>query len=217
MKKIIVSTIAFIVLAATNVSAINAHGSAFGNFAVAKSIGQGKGAFGVGVGIADATSVVGWFSYGLSEYIDGRLKLGLIDADEGDTEITFGADFKYQFWSVIGAVANPLDMALGGFLEYVDYGPISAFQVGGQVVGSYPLKLNNGTTLSPYGRFNMRLEKCSWGAKYKGFSASGSDSDLEFGLNGGVAWEVSPTINVYGEFQIDGNDGIFLGIDFGVL
>ena len=213
MKKLIAIMITLVALAATSASAISAHGSAFGNLATAKTLGQGKGAFGVGVGIADATSFVGWFNYGLSDYIDGRLKLGLIDTDGGDTEITFGADFKYQFWTVNGAMANPLDMAVGGFFEYADYGPASVFQVGGQLIGSYPFILQGGTTLSPYGRFNLRLESVSLDVGGR----SDSDSDLEFGLNGGVAWQVSPTINVYGEFQIDGNDGVFFGIDFSVL
>lgn len=213
MKKLIIITIALVTMTATNAPAITAFGSSFGNLATAKAIGQGNGVFGVGVGIADAKSVVGWFNYGLSEYIDGRLKLGLVDTDASDTEIAFGADFKYQFWSVNGTVANPLDMAVGGFLEYADYGGLSALQVGGQLIGSYPFVLQNGTVLSPYGRFNIRLE--DWNSDNKNDKAS--DSELEFGLNGGVAWQVTATIKVYGEFQIDGNDGIFLGIDFGVL
>jgi len=219
MKKLIVITIALVTLTATNSLAANfyeaTHGSTFGNFATGRTSDQGRGAFGFGAGIAKYTSVVGWFSYGLSQYTDGRLKLSLVDADEDsdNIEIAFGADFKYQFWSVNGAVPNPLDMALGGFLEYADYGLKSALQVGGQIIGSYPFTLQNGTILSPYGRFNVRLEDRS--EEFK--EGEKSESDLEFGLNGGVAWQVSPTVNVYGEFQIDGNDGIFLGIDFSVL
>jgi hypothetical protein len=205
MKKIIVVVSALVVITAANVDAMDANGSAFGNFSTAKTIGHGQGAFGLGVGIADATSFVGWFNYGLSLYTDGRLKLGLIDYDGDNTEITLGGDFKYQFWSVGGATGNSLDMALGGFFEYVDYGHSSVFQLGGQLLGSYPIILRNNTTLSPYGRFNVRLEN------YK------SGSELEFGLNGGAAWEITPTVTAYGEFQIDGNDGIFLGVDFKVL
>jgi hypothetical protein len=37
------------------------------------------------------------------------------------------------------------------------------------------------------------------------------------GLNGGVQWQMTSTVALYTEFQIDGNDGIFLGIDFGVM
>jgi hypothetical protein len=217
MKKIAAITLALITFPVAHSLATSAHGSAFGAFTTAKSIGQGNGAFGIGVGIADATTVAGWFDYGLSDYIDGRLKLGFIDADGGDTEITLGADFRYQFWSVLGTVPNPLDMALGGFFEYVDYGRLSVFQIGGQILGSYPFTLRNGTVISPYGRFNVRLERYSFDSNYPGTNSSSSDSEIEFGLNGGAAWQITPTINVYGEFQIDGNDGVFLGIDFLVL
>jgi hypothetical protein len=216
MKKLFVLTVALVAAAATSASAVSAHGSAFGNFATATTLGQGKGAFGVGVGIADATSVVGWFNYGLSTYIDGRLKLGLIDNSE--TEVTFGADFKYQFWSATGTVPNPLDMAVGGFFEFVDYGPLSVLQVGGDLKGSYPFTLSNNTVLSPYGRFQIRLENASWDAEWVGPGlGSDSESELEFGVNGGVSWQLTRNITAYGEFQIDGNDGVFLGIDFGVL
>ncbi len=211
MKKLIVTTIALVAFATASVSAIDAHGSAFGNFAIAKASGQGKGTLGSGVGIADnATSVVGWFNYGLSEYVDGRVKIGILDPDNGDSKVTLGADIRYQFWDIGDIIKRPFDMAFGGLFEYVDYDFGSVWQFGGQAIGSYPFKLSNGTTISPYGRFNIRLE---------GYSSEkgGSDTKLKFGLNGGVAWEASPTINVYGEFQIDGNDGIFLGIDFGVL
>ncbi len=213
MKKVIVLTGVLVILTVSGVMADRSAGSVFGTFTTAKALGQGSGVFGGGVGIADATSVVGWFGYGMSDYIDGRLKLGLVDNDGGDTEISLGADFKYQFWSVEGTVANPIDMAVGGFIEYVDYGAASIFQIGGNVIGSYPFLLQNGTTLSPYGRFNVRLE--SWSLDVP--PSSDSDSELEFGLNGGVAWQVSPTVTLYGEFQFDGNDGIFLGIDFSVL
>ncbi|HWR83536.1 MAG TPA: hypothetical protein VN285_09550, partial [Candidatus Deferrimicrobium sp.] len=170
-----------------------------------------------GVGIADNTSVVGWLNYGLSEYVDGRIKLGLVDADGGDTEVTLGADFKYQFWSVGSAPSNALDLAAGGFFEFVDYGPFSVLQLGGQILGSYPFHMRNGSVLSPYGRFNVRLERLSWDRGFGGRPTSDSESDLDFGFNGGVQWQVVPTVGLYGEFQIDGNDGIFLGIDFSVL
>ncbi|MFQ5499995.1 MAG: hypothetical protein ACE5FH_10020 [Candidatus Zixiibacteriota bacterium] len=44
-----------------------------------------------------------------------------------------------------------------------------------------------------------------------------SRSNLEFGLNGGVAWNVSRNLTLFGEFQLDGNDGIFFGLDFDIL
>jgi hypothetical protein len=44
-----------------------------------------------------------------------------------------------------------------------------------------------------------------------------SQSNLEVGLNAGVHWQVNSSIGFFGEFQIDGNDGLFLGIEFGAL
>ena len=217
MRTAIVMTAVLTALGASSVMAVDAAGSAFGNLQTASAIGQGHGAFGTGIGIADATSFVGWFQYGLAEYVDGRVKVGLVDPDGGDTEITFGADLKYQLWNVLGTVERPLDLAVGGFLEYADYDGSSVFQVGGQVLGSYPFTLRNGSVLSPYGRFNIRLEHISWEAKVLGVKKSGSDSELEFGLNGGVAWEATNTVTLLGEFQIDGNDGLFLGATFDVL
>lgn len=182
-------------------------GSAFGCLTTATSLGQGRGNFGGGVGIADATSVFGTFTYGLSKYTDGRLRLGFRDNIEA--EITFGADFKWQFWTVGQGRREPMDMALGGFFEFVDAGGGSVFQFGGQVFASYPYHLNRGGTLSPYGRFNIRMESLSGGGA--------SNTELKFGLNGGVAWKATSTVSLFGEFQFDGNDGLFLGIDFNVM
>ncbi len=205
----IIVTAAMTGLTVCSAAADETAGSAFGNLQTASAIGQGRGDFGMGVGVTgDATSFVGWFQYGLAPYIDGRLKLGIIDPDGGDAEVTFGTDFKYQIWEVTSAVTNPLDLAVGGFLEYVDFGDGSVLQIGGHVIGSYPFTLDNGTVLSPYGRFNTRIER---------FDNHRSDSELRFGLNGGVAWEVTSTVTLYGEFQVDGNDGVFFGASFGVL
>jgi hypothetical protein len=185
-----------------------AAGSHFGSLTTARTLGMGHGAFGLGVGLADRTSFVGSFNYGLSKFTEGRVKLGLVDVDYGgDSEIklSLAADFKYQFMVMDKVSNSPLDMATGAFLEFIDFDGASMLQVGGHLIGSYPVLLSNGKLLSPYGRLNIRMER---------YSNGGSDSEMEFGLNGGVAFEMTKTINIYGEFQIDGNDGIFLGIDF---
>jgi len=223
MKKLIVTTIALVAFATASVSAIDAHGSAFGSFATAKAMGQGKGAFGGGIGIADATSFVGWFSYGLHEYIDGRVKIGMIDPDGGDSKVTFGADARYQFWDMADVNEKPFDMAFGGFFEYVDYDFGSVWQLGGEAIGSYPIELHSGTTITPYGRFNLRLEGYSvdeqtFTGPYGNYTVGGdSETKIKFGINGGAAWQATPTIKVYGEFQLDGNDGLFLGAELSVL
>lgn len=216
MKKILKATI--VILALVSNSQAGSVGSSFGCLTTAHAIGQGKGNFLGGVGIADATSVFGRFDYGLSAYTTGGLKLGLVDADGADTKLTLGADFRYQFMSTTGAKGvkqNPLDMAFGGFFEYADFGSVSAMQIGGQLLGSLPMTLQGGTVLTPYGRFVIRLESIDRDSGSPG--KSGSNSELEFGLNGGVKWELSRTMNMYFEFQLDGNDGLFFGLEFPIM
>lgn len=204
MKKIVVLTICATFIFVSSSFGADAIGSMFGALSTANTLGMGKGNFGLAVGLADATSFTGSFNYGLSTHTDGRIKLGLFDAGGGaDTELALGADFKYQLISVSGVSNGPFDMALGGFFEYL--GGADAVLVGGQIIGSYPVVLEQGGTLTPYGRFNVRLESYS------------SESELELGLNGGVEWKLNSDVSLFGEFQIDGNDGVFFGIEFGAL
>jgi len=50
-----------------------------------------------------------------------------------------------------------------------------------------------------------------------GSGRDGSDSNLEIGITAGVQWIWTPNVSLFGEVQIDGNDGLFLGVDFGIL
>ncbi|UCG62280.1 MAG: hypothetical protein JSV52_03075 [Candidatus Zixiibacteriota bacterium] len=207
MKKTLIAVACLIVMLASSAYA-DAAGSAFGALSTAGTAGMGHGSFGFAIGLADATSFTGTFNYGLSQHMDGRLKLGFIDPDAGDMEIALGADFKYQLVSVTGASKGPFDMAIGGFLEYYGIGDISILQLGGHYTGSYPVQLESGGTLTPYGRFSVRMESLSNG---------GSETNLEIGINGGVHWAITGTLGFFGEFQIDGNDGVFFGIDLSAL
>ncbi len=211
MKKLLLTALSTVMLTATATYASDAVGSGFGTLTTAKTIGMGVGFIGGGVGIADATSGFGTFTYGLSAHTDGQLKLGIIDDSHVDASIDLGATFKYQF--IDANVNGPFDMAAGGFFEYYhpksnDIG-FSIVSIGAQYLGSYPLKMANGSTLSPYGRFNIRLERVN-----PDFTGATSQTNLQLGLNGGVQWQVNKDINLYGEFQLDGNDGLFFGIDF---
>jgi hypothetical protein len=215
MKKFLIVFLAGTLLATS--SAVAAGGSAFGCLTTAKALGQGKGDLGAAIGLADATSFTGSLAYGLSKYSDGRIKLGLYDPGGGaDTKLVFGVDYKWQFWSYGPETKHPFDFATGAFLEYIDLEGISILQIGGQLLGSYPIAMSNGGNLTPYGRLNARLESISWDLPP---TAEGDDSEsnLELGLHVGVQWEMSPTVALYGELQLDGNDGLFLGIDFNVM
>ena len=211
MKKIVIITFVLAILMGGNVIAIDAAGSAFGCLTTAKALGQGKGYLSGGIGLGDnATSFFGSFDYGLSNYTNGRLRLGLYDPDVGDAGIVFGGDFRYQMLSLEENPDHPFDLAPGGFLEYIDFEGGSVFEIGAMAIGSYPFVTSSGKILAPYARFNLRLEHYS----YDGFD---SESELKFGLNGGVCFEVSELVKLYGEFQLDGNDGIFFGVDYNVL
>lgn len=189
-------------------------GSSFGTLTTAEVIGQGRVNFSAGVGLADATSVFGSITYGLAKYTDGRIRIGLSDPDFGDTKITIGADFKWQFWNVGPESDHPFDFAIGGLVEFADFDRYTVLQVGGQLIGSYPVKLSSGGVLTPYGRFNTRLESLS---DIKGRpTADDSETNLEIGVSGGVKWQITSGVGLFGEFQIDGNDGLFFGIDFNV-
>jgi len=214
MKKILILGL-LAALAVTGSVSADSVGSAFGTLTTAQALGAGRAAFGAGVGVADATSFFGSFTYGLSSYTDGRVKVGLVDHDGADAELTIGADFKWQFWSYGPNSKHPFDFAVGAFFEYADIDRFSIFQVGGQLIGSYPIALRGGSTLVPYGKFNARLESISWDADFPG--NDDSESNLEVGLNGGLQWKLTSDVALYGEFQIDGNDGVFFGIDLAVI
>ncbi len=215
MKKVLLLTLVLVSFLAFDAFAIDAFGSMFGNLSTAQAIGQGKAAFGGGIGIADATSFHGSFTFGLSTYMTGRLRLGGYDpGDYADVQLVFGADLQYQIWSMNDVGKKPpFEMAVGAIFEFLDMDNASVLELGGDVIGSYPFLLKGGTTLSPYGRLNIRLERFSFDTP----AGDGSDSNLEFGFNGGVKWQLSPNFSAYGEFQLDGNDGLFLGLDIGVM
>ncbi len=213
MKKIIATAIALVFIGTSGGYSIDAAGSAFGNLSTAQPVGAGNANFLGGVGIADATSFFGALTYGLSTYMDGRLKLGLIDADGADTKFTIGADMKWQIWNYQPNGKYPFDMAIGGLFEYADYDAVSVLQLGTFALGSYPVALRSGGTLSPYARVGIRLESVSVDLPV----GDDSDSNLEFGFHGGVSWAPSKATTLYGEFQLDGNDGVFFGIDFNVM
>lgn len=208
MKRILVFTAALLLMIGTQANA-EGLGSGFGALTEANTIGMGNGNLMGAVGLADATSFFGKFTYGLSEHSDGSIKIGLVDGDYSDTKLMFGADFKYNFLSRDSSGRVPFDMSLGGLFEYYDFDGASAWYLGGMFIGSYPIVLNNNSRLVPYGRFNVRIENYDVGMA--------DDSNLELGINAGLKWEISQTMDFYGEFQFDGNDGIFVGLDFNVM
>lgn len=207
-------------------------GSSFGALMTAQSLSQGRAAIGGRLGVADATSFIGSLGYGFSGTGDGRVKLGLVGDDLSESELVLGADTKWQLMRAFNVDANgqasrtknPFDLAIGPFVEWfkADYGvgtvrgSSTVSQLGVQMVGSYPVALNAGGSLSPYARINARNEWLSFEASDGlGGTVSGSDSHIALGLNGGVAWRPrASAVALYGEFQVDGNNGVFFGLDY---
>ena len=176
----------------------DAVGSSFGCFSTGRSLMKGTGLAGLGVGIGlgdnQRNTVVGSIHYGLYEYIEISGRAGLADAD--DVRLTFYGDFKYQFMDGGPELNDPFDLAIGGFFEYIK----DVTQVGAQAMISKLYLMDRMQSLEPYARINVRVENVN------------SDSDIQFGLNGGLRWGVTRNISLFGELQLDGNDGLFLGL-----
>jgi len=223
--------IAVVLLVASTAHAENV-GSMFGTMSTARTVASGHTLLGARVGVADATSANGTFGFGFSRTGDARLKAGFIDDDLIQTTLALGTDAKWQVLNVYavnseGVVSRskaPFDLAIGPFVEWFkidfDNNPViesqSVFQVGMGFYGSYPVKLKNGGSISPYGRVNARVEWLSVNFAPSPVPLSdASDNQLALGLNGGVAWHPrGSNLVLFGEIQLDGNDGVFFGIDY---
>ncbi len=215
MRKALIVLVAVAVVSLPAALFADGSGSAFGTLATAPAVGQGVGQFGVGLGLGSGVdSFTGTFRYGVSTYSDFSIKLGLSDpGGNTDTKFTIGADYKWQFWNLGPETTNPFDFSVGPMFEFASYENFSILQFGGFLLGSYPIAMGNNSTLSPYGRFNVRVESIKWDNIF----FKDDKSNLELGLTVGTAWLMTPSVTLLGELQFDGNDGIFLGVNFDVM
>jgi hypothetical protein len=230
MKKLVVA-MCMICMVASVAQADNI-GSSFGALMTAQSVAQGHYVLGGRVGVAEATSFYGTLGYGFSRNGDGRVKLGFVGDDLTESELTLGADAKWQIWksyqvNAEGQVTrtnHPFDLAMGPFVEWfkADVGTatlgasVTATQLGAQVVGSYPVQLKGGSSIAPYGRINVRNEWASFSSSSTQLGAiSGSDSQVALGVNAGMSYRPrASAVALFGEVQIDGNNGVFFGLDY---
>jgi hypothetical protein len=197
----VVSTILIVLLAGA------ASAQYLGQMSPASVMKTGTGKFGGYAILAEhATAVVGSLRYGFSEYLEGRARLGFVDPEGGDLGIIFGGDFKYLLWKY-KENENPIDLSLGGFLEYADQNHGSLLGLGGSVIGSLPFHLKNGSSIEPYARLNLRMQRAS-------FDIGTSHSDLKGGLNVGALFSVTPLVDFTAEFQIDDEWAFLVGVDF---
>ncbi len=151
-----------------------------------------------------ATAAAGSLRYGFNDYLEGRARLGLIDPEASNMGIIFGADLKYLLWKY-NQSGNPIDLSLGGALEYAGYEHGSVLGLGGSIIGSLPFQLENNRSIEPYARLGLRVQKEDVG--------DASDSHLKIGLNVGALFSVTPLIDFTVELQADDEMAVMAGVD----
>ncbi|MDD4051892.1 MAG: hypothetical protein PHR28_08355 [candidate division Zixibacteria bacterium] len=197
------ATIILVVLMAGTASA-----QFLGQMSPASVLPTNSGKFGAYAILAEhSTGVVGSLRYGFSDYLEGRARLGFIDPESGDMGVIFGGDFKYLLWKY-KENQNPIDLSLGGFLEYCDNDYSSILGLGGSVIGSIPFHLNNNRTIEPYARLNLRMQRQSFD------HGADSNTDLKGGVNIGALFLVTPLVDFTAEIQIDDEWAFMVGVDF---
>ncbi len=178
-----------------------------GQLSTAQSPGPGNSVAGGYFGIYEnAFSFFGQFRYGFANYLDGAVKVGFINIDAGPDDqagLLLGGDLKYQLLDA--TLGDPFDLAIGGMTEFAVVSDFNTFSLGGTVIGSYPFEMRNGRHISPYGRFNMRMQRVS-----NGFS----DTDLEIEVDLGSQIELSADWSLIGEFIIWDDIGFLLGFNY---
>ncbi|MCH7691369.1 MAG: hypothetical protein IIA17_10045, partial [candidate division Zixibacteria bacterium] len=208
MKKIML-TVAMLALVFSAQPVLAGSGSVFGTQSTAVALGQGNANGGVTLGLADITSFVGTFDYGMSKFTTFRMKLGFADANNADLAITLGGEVRWQVWSIAPSYSSkgkkagkrnlskkadqkPFDLSIGVMTEYLSIdkktglltsSSFSVFQFGGFLLGSHSFVTNGGKMITPYGRFNVRLEDTN--VEVNGVKVS--NSDIEIGFNTGVS------------------------------
>jgi hypothetical protein len=169
----------------------------------------------------DARLVTGTLRYGIATPVDVTGSLAIMDHDASDNvAIMFGGDLQWRLThSDLGA---PLDIAVGAMVEYYSLdvtsrNNISNVGLGFNLVGSRPVKLDNGFNFTPYGRLNLRIDRSQ--SKLTGEIAldrvtKEHDSKFNIGVNVGSVFPLSGKVNLVGEIQIDDQLGFIAGINF---
>jgi len=208
--------VALAILMAFPVNTFAQSGLLFGNLQMARTIGDGAtrmgGAFVVG---DEATTFYATGTHGFGMFTEGRLRLGLSEADYpgSNPEISIGAEIKYQFWNYEGQnslgqnIDDPIDLAFTGFFEHVSHSIFKVTSFGGGVIASKPFKMNDGKKYGPYARAAIRLTTLDP-------KVGQSDTDFKFTLTPGGMVQLNRTMNVHAEINFDDNTSFALGIDF---
>ena len=157
--------------------------------------------------------VVGGWTYGFSQFVEGRARLGFVDPDGGDMSVILGGDMKYLLLPY-KENENNFDFSLGGGFEYTKLAIAKYLSVHGSAIGSMPVALKNGKSIEPYARVTLRMQHVSedeiivLGTKVSG----GSDTKLKIGAAVGAKFKVIDLTDFTAEIQIDEDFAFLLGI-----
>lgn len=190
-------TIKILIVAGMIISATSASGQFLGQMSPAGVLQANTGKVDAyAVTAEDGFAVVGSVRYGLAQYFEGRARLGFIDPDgpNTDLQVLFGGDIKYQLWKY-KEQNNPCDLSLGADVEYTKLDPGNILCFGGSVIGSMPYRFKNGTSIEPYARINLRLQRNSINGH--------SDSDFKVGSSIGTVLSIARLTDVTAEIQFD--------------
>ncbi len=159
----------------------------------------------------DALGALGEYRTGFGGYSDLGAKVAIIDLDAksaaGDVGLMLGLDTKYQVMEL--RIQDPMDLSIGGMTEISLFSHVTNISFGGFVIGSYPIALNSGRHITPFGRVIMRIDRTD-----PDFGTA--DSDFNIGLNIGGSLELSSSTKAIAEIQLDNQSAFMMGVQFGL-
>jgi hypothetical protein len=135
--------------------------------------------------------------------VEGGLQLGLHDPDGRNTDVGFAIAGDLKFGLLSSGPRKAIDLAIGVRSAIYGNDHDRRFQIGGSVMASYPVLLSSGAGISPYGNINLRVD-----------GDDNGHSSLEIGAGGGVKWDASDMLDVFGEIVIDDDFGVIFGLNF---
>jgi hypothetical protein len=209
-------------------------GSFFGNLATANTLAKGHTSLGIRVGVAGVNSYVGSIAHGLPAHLEIKLKGGIVRGgairnELVNNELAIGVDLKWQVLNVHpggnpAKTSAPFDLSFGTFAEWLklefDGNPFiespSAMQAGIQMIASYPIALPQAGDVAPYASANVRQEWLMAGTGPSWPSSIDPDfNQAAWGFHGGISWypRAAP-LALFAEYQYDGNDGLFGGVEY---
>ena len=197
-------------------SALSASAQFLGQLSTAQTLNKQETMLGAYLGVYDdAFSLFGQLRYGVVKYLDFGFKMGMLSLDpqpeqgEEGTGLTFGGDVKY--WFMERRSDDPLDLCLGGGMEFLRVSDYSLFTLGGNVIASYEFELTAQRCVTPYGRLNLRWERAD---SEKG---DGTHDDVDVAVSMGADLKIAEDFNLVGELQIDDNVGFVAGVNYKIF